>query len=71
MPEIENRVIGHLFRRLVSTFPDVPRHTHDDRDDLVTESVKQSNSAVIFCEPNILRNVNTSYRIVFYWHRTS
>jgi hypothetical protein len=71
MPEIENRVIGHLYRRSVSKSPEVLRHTRDDSDDLVTETVKRSNSVVIFCKPDMLRNVNTRYRIVFYWHGTS
>jgi hypothetical protein len=39
MPEIEERVFGHLSRRLVSTSPEVPRHTHDDSDDLGTQKL--------------------------------
>lgn len=39
MPQIEYRVTGHPSRELVSTSPEVPRHTHDDSDNLLTQKL--------------------------------
>jgi hypothetical protein len=36
MTQIEYRITGHQSRGLVSTSPEVPRHSHDDSDDLIT-----------------------------------